>query len=560
MTRYDLTSVDLPRLQGAALRAFAQLVETPAVGAAILTKLLKDGGFDALARAELAEAPRPNPLVPARIPDPEREDPAPDLSAIRPSEDHPLVSIAALRAAYARGSTDPVEVAERALAEAERRRPASTIFVASHREEVQAQAEASRARWARGAPEGPLDGIPVAVKDEVDMIGYPTTVGTAFLGRAPALRDATTVARLRAAGAVLLGKANLHEIGINPNGANPHYGLVENPHGEGRDPGGSSSGSAAAVAAGLCPLALGADGGGSIRIPAALCGVVGLKATYGRISEHGAAPLCWSVGHLGPIGATVADVALGYALMGGPDPKDPPSLVQPELTLEGYEASDLTGLKLGVYTPWFEHAQAPVVKACRDALERLEAAGAKVVEVEIPDLDLIRVAHAVTILGEMATSMSAHAAELGKLAPHVRVNVTLGRRFGAVDYVRAQRVRARALAHVRRVFDAVDVLVTPSTAATAPRIPVSDPKETWSDLSTVTELMRYAFLGNFTGNPGLTVPVGVDPEGLPIGLQLMGDHWQEALLLRVGRALERSSTPPRAAGYLELCDPRSGLS
>lgn len=540
-------------MQGAALRVFAGAVATPGVGGPISDKLVTEAGVPVLAAAALTHAPQNSPLQPACLPDPTRVDPEPDLSGLQGAfAPGPLVSTEALIEAYRSGRTNPVEVAEKILARVDALRGHSSLFIHQDRADVLAQAEASRQRWAKGRPEGPLDGVPVAIKDEVDMTPYPTTVGTTFLGRAPAPQDGTTVARLRAAKALLLGKANMHEIGINPNGANPHYGLVRNPYNPAHDPGGSSSASAASVAAGICPLSLGADGGGSIRIPAALCGVVGLKATYGRVSEHGAAPLCWSVGHLGPLGATVGDVALGYAIMGGPDPLDANTLVQPRLTLSDFGNSDLRGVRLGIYTPWFDDAQEAVVKACRAALVPLVDAGAEVVEVEVPDLNLIRVAHAITILTEMATAMERYPEQIASLAPHVRINLTVGRRFSACDYIRAQRVRALALTSMQAVFTRADLLITPSTAMTAPPIPVDNPKTPYWDLGTVTELMRYAFLGNLTGHPGLSVPVGYDPAGLPIGLQLMGPHWQEALLLRVGRVVESAVTRRRAPDYLDL--------
>ncbi|MCA9551781.1 MAG: amidase, partial [Myxococcales bacterium] len=306
------------------------------------------------------------------------------------------------------------------------------------------------------------------------------------------------------------------------------------------------------VASGCSPFGLGSDVGGSVRIPAALCGVAGLKATYGRISEHGAAPLCWSVGHVGPIGATVADVALGYALMAGPDPRDAHSMVQPPLTMEDVLEPRLDGLKVGIFTPWLEHASPDLVAVVRQAILHLEAAGATVVEVELPHLDLIRVAHAVTILTEMATAMDRYPEHRGDLAPHVRVNLSVARRFTGTDYVRAQRVRALAMRQMDALFAQVDLLATPTTAITAPKIPVDDPKETWSDLSTVTELMRYAFLANLTGHPALTVPAGHDDAGLPVGLQLTGDHWQEALLFRAARAVEAKVTRRLPPGYLAL--------
>ncbi len=211
-------------------------------------------------------------------------------------------------------------------------KPPLRTFIASNPDDVLRQAEAATHRIRNGQALSLLDGVPVAVKDEVDMVPCPTTVGTAFLGPRPAKQDSTVVARMRATGAVLLGKTNMHEIGIGVTGLNLHHGTPRNPYNPDHYTGGSSSGSAAAVAAGLCPVAISADGGGSIRIPSSFCGLVGLKPTFGRISEFGAAPLCWSLAHLGAIAATATDAALAYGVLAGPDPQDANSLHQPSPT------------------------------------------------------------------------------------------------------------------------------------------------------------------------------------------------------------------------------------
>jgi Asp-tRNA(Asn)/Glu-tRNA(Gln) amidotransferase A subunit family amidase len=384
-----------------------------------------------------------------------------------------------------------------------------------------------------------LDGVPVAVKDEVDMMPYPTTVGTKFLGRTPATADSTVVARLRAAGALLLGKTNMNEIGINPEGINAHHGAVRNPYHLDHDSGGSSSGSAAAVAAGFCPVAVGADGGGSIRVPAGHCGVVGLKATYGRVSEYGAAPLDWSVAHLGPIGATVGDVALAYAVMAGRDEADAHTWGQTAVSLDDWHNGDLSGLKLGIFRDWFNHATPEIVGACETMLGHLVKAGAQVCEIEIPELEAMRIAHAVTILSEMATAMGQYPENWSDFAASTRINLTVGRAATARDYVQAQRMRTRAMQIFARVYEEVDVVLTPGTAVTAPPIPAGGIPDGWSDLSTVTEVMRYVIPGNLVGLPALTFPVGYDAKGLPISMQVMGRHWQEHVLFRVASVVER---------------------
>ena len=284
---------------------------------------------------------------------------------------------------------------------------------------------------------------------------------------------------------------------------------------------------------------MGADGGGSIRIPAALCGQVGLKATYGRVSERGAAPLCWSVAHVGPIAVNARDAALGYAIMAGPDGEDPNSLGQPAPHLEGFEDDDLSGLRVGIYRPWFEHADPEIVAACERGLDRFKEAGARIVDVEIPELGLLRTVHLVTIISEMATAHARyyeqHRAEYGL---DTRLNLALARRLNAYDYIHAQRHRVRLSQHFTRALTNADVLVTPATGTTAPLLPPDALLTGESNLNLVDRLMRFAPAANLTGLPAISFPVAYDDKGLPIGMQLMGRPWAEHTLLRMARVME----------------------
>jgi Asp-tRNA(Asn)/Glu-tRNA(Gln) amidotransferase A subunit family amidase len=316
--------------------------------------------------------------------------------------------------------------------------------------------------------------------------------------------------------------------------------VTRNPYNVAHFTGGSSSGSATAVAAGLCPAAISADGGGSIRIPSSFCGVVGLKATYSRVSEFGAAPLDWSVAHLGPIAATAEDAALMYAVIAGADPKDENTLHQPPVALDGFDNFDLRDLKIGVYTPWFQHASPAMVAGCEKMVKDLQAMGARVCEIEIPELEAARVAHVITITAEMCAGLeryyAAHHAEYGL---DVRTNLALARSFTARDYLQAQRVRTRALAHFQRALEQVDVIVTPATGCTAPAIPLDALPDGESDLTTLTEIMRFATPANLTGLPAISFPVGYDASGLPIGCQAIGRAWGEHVLLRLAHAAEQ---------------------
>jgi Asp-tRNA(Asn)/Glu-tRNA(Gln) amidotransferase A subunit family amidase len=542
---YDLKSAAAPRLTGRALEAFAAALDNPAGGAVIIQKVLKDLGIIGLRRAEIAEPPSVGPALPRLSSMPSSEPPAINLRQVAAGAPQvpgfAFETAVEFSSAYASGRVTPEDVAERvirAIEQSDRSAPPLRAFIASRADDIRAQARASTARHRANASLGPLDGVPIAIKDELDVAGYPSTAGTRFLTRV-ASEDATVCARLRAAGAILLGKANMHEIGIDTSGFNPHHGTPRNPYAPGHYTGGSSSGSAAAVAAGICPIAIGADGGGSVRIPAALCGVVGLKPTWSRVSEHGVVPICFSVGHVGPLGASVRDVALAYAIIAGPDARDPNSLLQPAHTLDGLGQRDLADVRIGVYTRWLMDAAPAVSKACREALARLRARGADLVEVEVPDLDWMRIAHGITILSEMASFAERYDAEHRRhYGLGVRVNLAIARALTSRDYVAAQRVRTRALASFRGMFERIDALATPSCAITAPPIAADVLPRGESNLEVTSALMRYAFPANLTGYPAVSVPAGYDERGLPIGLQLMGRPWEENLILRIAEAVE----------------------
>jgi Asp-tRNA(Asn)/Glu-tRNA(Gln) amidotransferase A subunit family amidase len=540
MTTYDLRSLNLPKLTGIGLRVFTSAVENPASRALLLGNLLESGGIPKLRRISVAEPPTLYPLVrPEQV-----SSAAPDLfKPGAPPEGFPYRTARDYTDAYRHGEISPVEAAESVLAAIDASEQAASplhAFIAINREDVLFQARAAAERIRAGQPLSLLDGVPVAVKDEVDMKPYPTTVGTCFLGKAPAAQDSTVAARLRAAGALLVGKTNMHEIGINPNGFNAHYGAARNPFDLLRDPGGSSSGSAVAVAAGIVPTAIGADGGGSIRIPAALCGVVGLKPTFGRVSEYGAAPLCWSVAHLGPLAASVEDAALVYSLIAGTDPLEPNSQIQSPVTTAGWNQPDLNKVRLGIYPAWFEHAAPGVVQVCSAMLEQFKLAGAEVREIAIPELDEMRIAHVVAILSEMAVCMKAYREQRKQHGVVVRLSLVLGEVFTAMDYLQAQRIRTRSLAIFRQIFSQVDVILSPGTALTAQPIPAGGLTDGWSDLGTESEMMRYVFPGNLTGLPAICFPAGYDETGLPVGMQAMGRHWEENLLLRVAYNAEQA--------------------
>lgn len=565
---YDLTPISAPRTAGMSLRLLVALIEWSSPRSLLVRTLLQSAGVAELralsAGAHSSMFTPPLELEPRRLPSASEglsvEAFLASLGALPGAEeaDFSFQTTADLTHAYRTGSTTPTAVAERvlaAVAQSEQGDVPLRVFIAQRADDLLAQAAASTERWARGEPLGALDGVPIAVKDEMDQAGYPTTLGTVIHGGQPAEADASCVASLRSAGALLLGKTNMHEIGMGVTGLNPHYGACRNPYDPGCVTGGSSSGPAAAVAAGLCPISVGADGGGSIRIPAAMCGVVGLKATFGRVSEHGVAPVCWSVAHAGPFGATVADCALGYALMAGADPHDPISQRQPAPLLPDLSDGDLSGVRIGIYTPWFEDAEPQVVAACRASVEQLAAAGAELVDITIPELSPIRAAHLVSIVGEMA---AAQIAELGtqraRYGLDTRLNMALAGALTAQDFVHAQRHRNRLAEHWKAALAEVDVIATPSAGCTAPAYPADAIPHGESNLPLTLTIMRYAQPANLFGLPGISVPCGYDDRGMPIGLQLMGRAWEEALLLRMAAVVERQLERRRPKAWWGLLE------
>ena len=554
MSDYDLCSLNLPKLYGKMLSIFTSVAVKPLTQPLIMGSLLENGGIPKLRNMLFTEEPTFVPLI---IPPAHATGPL-DMPKDAPANDRtgrdrmPYNMVRDYAHAYRRGSLTPLQAAEqviREIAESEKTSLPLHAFSASLPDDVLQQAEHSTELLRKGQPRSFLEGVPVAVKDEFDLVPYPTTAGTKFMGAQPARQDSYVAARLRAAGALLVGKTNMHEIGIAPNGENIHYGRIANPYDLLRDPGGSSSGSGAAVAAGIVPVAMGADGGGSIRVPASLCGVVGLKPTFGRVSEAGAAPLCWSVAHAGPLGASVEDVALTYQIIAGPDPNISLTHQQPPVMLEGWNTPDLKGVRLGIYPEWFQHASREVVEGNEKMVAEFEKAGAVVVEVTIPELDAMRVAHAVIILSEMAASMKNYAAQWGEFAPSTRLSLVIGEVMSAHDYLQAQRMRTRAMQIFAKIYRDVDVIITPATALVAPKIPTQALSNGWSDLSTDTEMMRYVFPGNLAGMPAISFPVGYTTEGMPVGMQAMGRHWEEPLLLRVAYNAELRLTRRLPATY-----------
>jgi Asp-tRNA(Asn)/Glu-tRNA(Gln) amidotransferase A subunit family amidase len=546
---YRRDEVKAPRLSGVPLRAFVSAIESP-LGGPVLEKVLVDSGFGQFRHAPVDAPPTQAPLPKPEVASVEVVSSTSLAERAIAKSDTSLETVAAFAKAYREGRADPVAVAHslnKAIDTLDDGHERMAWFISRKPGQVVKDAEHSAERLKAGKPLSVFDGVPVVLKDEVDLVGFPTTLGTKFL-KTLATVDSAVAARLKAAGAIILGKANMNEIGINPIGLNPPHRASRNPWNRGRITGGSSSGSAAVVAAGLCPVSVGADGGGSIRIPAGLCGVVGLKATYGRIPESGVPPLCWNVGHVGPIGLTVDDVAAAYAVLAGPDAHDAMSLGQPPVHLTDYENGSLEGVRVGVCDAWFDDASAEVVAKCRAALASLIERGAKLVEIPAPDMNTVRWSHSVIIVSEMASAMKRFTDEdPTQFALDSRTNLAIGRHFRSTELVHAMRHRHQLTREWLALMKNVDVIVTPTTALTAPEIPERTLPDGESNLPVVDALMRFVRVGNLTGFPGLALPAGFDSQGLPISVQLMGRPYEEHLLLRLGKVIEAKverRTPP----------------
>lgn len=392
--------------------------------------------------------------------------------------------------------------------------------------------------------------MPVGLKDLIDVAGMATTASSRARTGHRAEADSTVAARLASAGAVLVGKTHTHEFAYGL--TTPQTTNAWNPD---RVAGGSSGGSAVAVAAGAAAFALGTDTGGSIRVPAALNGVVGLKPTYGLVPRRGVTSLSWSLDHVGPLTRTVEDAGLVLAALVGHDPHDPASVAAPATDHRPGPGTDLTGLRVGVPNNYyFDRVDPEVEAAVRRAIERLEGLGARLVDVEIPMTRYIRAAH----WGLMVPEASAYHERTLRVVPDlygtdVRVLLEAGELMTAGDYLRAQRARTLMGRAWRDVLEAVDLIAAPTVPITA--VESGRTEVTWGDGSVegvADAYVRLSAPANLTGVPALSVPVGLDSAGLPIGMQLMGRPFGEATLLRAGHAFERTGTarglaPERAA-------------
>lgn len=572
--KYDPGEIEAPHITGLLLKFFVKLVEMPLIGSLLIGHLKKQNKMNQMLRDTLIpEPPMFRPEFPPQEPESgvvflkedgksedrvesaveclPQYDPASNSNHSSDSTPFRYWKIRDYAYSYRSSRTTPSIVAEHVISAIEgfsNKTPPTPLLISFDSDDVRKQASSSTQRFQEGKPLSILDGIFIAIKDDIDLYPHPSNGATTWLHELRSVeKDAVSVSKLRSCGAILVGKANMHELGMGTTGVNPNYGTARNPHDLDRYTGGSSSGPAAIVASGICSAALGTDGGGSVRIPSSLCGVVGLKTTYGRTNIKGALCDGGTVEVIGPIASSVEDIMLIYAAILGSSPADKISLhpsvpCLPDLSSSHENVSVTGSLKLGKYSDWFNDVFSPdISNKCDDILNTFsETYGCKVVEIVIPELDQMRTAHVVSIGSEAAASLSPDI-QIGmdkKLTLDSRINFALFNSFTAADYVAAQRLRRRIMYYHMEIFKKVDVIVTPTTGMTAPVIPKSALAYGESNIKVTGNLMRFIIAGNLLGLPAISVPVGYDKEGLPIGLQIIGRPWAEATVLRLAAAFE----------------------
>ena len=392
---------------------------------------------------------------------------------------------------------------------------------------------------ARGIDRGPLHGIPIAFKDVFSTKGVRTTCGSKLFTDYVPGRNAAVVEALLGGGAVMMGKLNMHELAYGITSNNPHFGAVRNPWDTRCIPGGSSGGAGAAVAAEMVFMGMGSDTGGSIRIPASFCGVVGLKPTSGRVSRRGVLPLDFSLDHMGPLARSVRDAAVTLNLIAGHDPRDDSSSRQPVRDYLPPPEVDLSGVRIGLPENFFFERLDPAVDAAVRAMARLAVSlGARVETIRVPDIAALNAVGRVILLSEASALMERHLARREDFGADVLALLDQGRLIPATDYINAQRLRRVLIDEFREVWKKVDCLFTPATPAAAPRI-----GQTSIEFDGVAEDVRLASTRlvrgiNVLGVPALAMPCGFDAAGLPLGMQIVGRPFEEHLVLRVGAALE----------------------
>ncbi len=453
-----------------------------------------------------------------------------------------LLSIAQVSKLLKKKEVSPVELTKICLDRIEEFNPKLNAFITVYSEEAMKQAKKAAREIARDEYRGKLHGVPLAIKDNIYFADHVTTMGSKIHKDFVSDFDATTVVKLRESGAIFLGKTNMHEYALGATTDNPHYGTCRNPWHFGKIPGGSSGGSAAAVSAFLAYGALGTDTSGSIRVPAAACGLVGLKATYGRVSKYGCFPEAWSLDHIGPLTRTVEDAAIIFDAISGGDKNDPTSLDLKPTKLAKKLDGDLSKLTIGIEEDFFFHfTDVDVERQVRATISQLKIMGAKVKTVKIPSLK--DAFWALTIIDTAETTavhqplMKEHAKDYGT---DVRFLIECGYLPSAVDYLQALQLRRIIQQEVTAVFEEIDVLLAPTLPSKTPSVGELTSVINGKSVDTIETCMHNVGPGNLLGLPSISMPCGII-DGIPVGIEIIGAPLQELKVLNLARGLERTN-------------------
>src|SRR5664280_1872934 len=432
-----------------------------------------------------------------------------------------------------------VDLAAAAISRIHRLNPTMRAFITVTAEQALEQARQADRELATGLDRGPFHGVPVALKDLFYTKGVPTTAGSKVYQNFLPECNATVVEKLLAAGAVLLGKLNMHELAYGITSANPHFGAVRNPWDPRHSPGGSSGGSGAAVATHMVFMAMGTDTGGSIRIPASFCGTVGLKPTYGRVSRYGVLPLGFSQDHMGPLARSVRDAALALNAIAGQDPRDQTSSRRPVENYVPHENCDIARVRIGFPDNFFfDRLDRDVEAAVRGGMARAESLGAEIRPVRLPDMEALNAIARIVLLSEASAVAEPFMQNRGQFGPDVLALLDQGRLVPATDYINAQRLRRKMRREFEQVWKEVDCLIAPATPTPAPRIGDATIRLGGRDEDVRLASTRLVRCFNAVSYPALSLPCGLSASGLPVGMQIVGPAFEEALLLRIGAALE----------------------
>ena len=538
-----MKDVSSPSLTGAKMKIVSRLQHS-AFGKYIVYPLIKTKNkIDMFGGEYIPESPT---FSPAEIPYPSRPTNHTNSTIVKnfienytPDPSHHRRNSIDFYNAYKSGHCDPVDVAQsilQAIPLSNSANPPLQAIVQFETQEVLKMAKMSSDRYKNGKPLSYLDGVPVSIKGNYKVSSYECFAGASFkptITKCVRVKESVLVTQLKEAGAVVIGIANLQEVCAGITGSNPNkaYKTPRNPYNTDHFCGGSSSGSASSVAAGLCTISLGSDAGGSIRIPAAHCGVVGLKPTYGLLDSTGLTPFSYTVGVVGPLAASVLDIAIVMNVL-CPDVK--------RLDLSHFQNNTLEGMRIGIYWEFFEHSDKEIVNSCKLAVEKLVSLGGECIDIKIPELSEAKAAHVQTTSAEFGLSLAPDIdSKFHQLSGETLAVIGAGYTVSATEYINAQKQRTRSIRTLEILFDEVDIIVTPTCGCLAPKIPLRAEKTGMFSTDITARSTRFSALGNLTGIPGIAIPVGMSSTGLPISLQIMGPWFEEGRIIHVASLLEK---------------------